>query len=254
MIRLSGLSEEENSSIIPENTILLGYAGSIAHNTHIPPEDPNGIDDKDVIGICIAPINCYLGLQNMEQKISQYKEYDVVVYEIRKIFRLLLKGNPNVLGLLYLQPNHYIHVEDTGRLILDNRDIFLGKHVYHSFIGYAHGQFKRMAHITKEGYMGEKRKYLVEKYHYDTKCAAHLIRLLRMGIEYLVDGELHVFREDSDELKSIKKGEWPLSRVEEEAGRLFTLAQEAYVRSTLPAKPDYHKAEEILIEILRRYV
>ena len=55
-----------------------------------------------------------------------------------------------------------------------------------------------------KGYMGEKRKRLVEKFGYDTKNASHLIRLLRMGMEFLVDGELHVEREDAKELLRIK--------------------------------------------------
>ena len=50
--------------------------------------------------------------------------------------------------------------------------------------------------------MGEKRKAIVRKYQYDVKNAAHLIRLLRMGIEFLETGELRVFRAmDAEELR-----------------------------------------------------
>jgi predicted nucleotidyltransferase len=252
MIKLSGLSVEETMQIIPESTILLGYVGSIAHGTYIPKNDPDSIDDKDILGVCVADESVYLGLRRFEQKEKKQDEWDSVVYEIRKFFRLLLKQNPNVLGLLWLQEKDYIHISDSGRLILENRHLFISKEAYHSFIGYAHGQLHRMEHFVFEGYMGEKRKKLVEKFSYDCKNASHLIRLLRMGIEFLTDGKLRVFREDAPELKDIKTGKWSLERVKAEANRLFILSQEAFVRSKLPEKPDTEKVEKLLIEIIRK--
>jgi predicted nucleotidyltransferase len=214
---LHNLSQEESNNIIPEGTVLLGYCGSRAHGTFIPKEDPNSIDDIDVMGISIAPLNCYFGLSNFEQKDIQYKEYDSVVYEIRKYFRLLLKGNPNVLGLMWLKPSDYIHVSDIGKQIISNRDLFVSKQAYHSFNGYAYGQLKRMSHYKFEGYMSQKRKQLVDKWGYDCKNASHLIRLLRMGIEFLTDGKLQVFREDAPELIDIKTGKWSLEKVQKES-------------------------------------
>lgn len=252
MIKLSGLSIEETSEIIPANTILLGYVGSIAHGTHIPKTDPNSIDDKDIMGVCVADESVYYGLRRFEQKDIQRGEWDSVVYEVRKFFNLLLKQNPNVVGTLWLQEKDYIHVSESGRLILDNRHLFVSKAAYHSFIGYAHAQLHKMTHGAFEGYMGEKRKKLVEQFGFDCKNAAHLIRLLRMGIEYLTDGQLRVFREDAAELKDIKQGRWSLGKIQEEAERLFKIAHEAYVRSSLPASPDTGGAEKLLIQIVKK--
>lgn len=253
-IKLSGLSFEETQKIIPSNTILLGYVGSISHGTQIPKTEPDSIDDIDIMGVCIAPENVYMGLKKFEQKEAKYKEWDSVVYEIRKFFSLLLKQNPNVLSLLWLQHENYIYKSPAGYSIIDNRNLFVSKEVYHSFSGYAHGQLHRMEHLACKGYMGEKRKQLVEKFGYDCKNAAHLIRLLRMGIEFLTDGQLRVFREDAAELKGIKSGQWSLEKVKREADALFVLAREAYVRSPLPPLPDYEKAEELLISVLREHL
>ena len=44
------------------------------------------------------------------------------------------------------------------------------------------------------GYMGQKRRELVRRVGYDDKNAAHLIRLLRMGIEFLTEGTIYVER------------------------------------------------------------
>jgi predicted nucleotidyltransferase len=248
---LSGLSYKETENIVPPRTIMLGYMGSIAHGTHIPSTDPNSIDDKDIMGVCIADERVYFGLKRFEQKEVKYKEWDSVVYEIGKFFRLLLKGNPNVLGLLWLREPNYIWVDPTGKKIIDNKHLFVSKDVYYSFSGYAHGQLHRMTHNACQGYVGQKRKKLVEEFGYDCKNAAHLIRLLRMGIEFLMSGELHVFREDAAELKDIKTGKWTLEKVKSTADDLFKLAQEAFVKSPLPPKPEYEKAEQLLIDIMR---
>jgi hypothetical protein len=103
------------------------------------------------------------------------------------------------------------------------------------------------------GYMGQKRRELVRRVGYDAKNAAHLIRLLRMGIEFLTEGTLHVERQDAPELLSIKRGEWSLEKVKTEAERLFQLSQEAYVRSTLPPEPDRDHAEKLCVEIISAY-
>jgi len=103
------------------------------------------------------------------------------------------------------------------------------------------------------GYMGKKRRELVRRVGYDAKNAAHLIRLLRMGIEFLTEGTLHVERVDGPELLDIKRGNWSLDRVKMEAERLFQLAQEAYVRSSLPAEPEHKKAELLCVEMISEF-
>lgn len=236
----------------PPTTILAGYRGSISHGTYVPQNDPNSIDDKDVMCIVIPDLDHYFGLKNFGSKGTKEikkEEWDVVVYEFKKYISLLLKSNPNVLALMWLEENDYITRSDLGDLLIKNRELFVSKKAYHSFSGYAHGQAHRMTHMAFEGYMGEKRRKLVKKYGYDTKNAAHLIRLLRMGIEFLTEGKLFVKRQDASQLLEIKKGEWTLDKVQEESDRLFKLAEEAYIRSPLPSEPDYDKVNQLCLEI-----
>jgi hypothetical protein len=103
------------------------------------------------------------------------------------------------------------------------------------------------------GYMGQKRRELVRRVGYDAKNAAHLIRLLRMGIEFLTEGTIYVERTDAPELLTIKRGEWSLERVKAEAERLFELSQEAYVRSSLPAEPDRFHAERLCVQMIAEH-
>lgn len=240
---------------LEEDSIIVGYVGSISHGTQVPSTDPDCIDDKDVMAVVIPPLNHYFGLTEFGSrgtKEIKKGEWDIVTYEFRKFVNLLIKGNPNVLGLLWLPDNMYLKVSDSGDFLIENRKMFATKQVYHSFTGYAYGQLKRMTHFVFEGYMGTKRKELVERYGYDCKNAAHLIRLLRMGIEFLNEGELYVSRsnKDAQQLMEIKKGGWTLEQVKEEADRLFKRAEEAYDRSTLPAKPDKEAVEGLCMKIL----
>lgn len=175
--------------------------GSKSHNTYIPDNNPDSIDDVDIMGVCVDDKSGYIGLRKTtQQKDVQYREWDSVVYELQKYVRLLLKQNPNVLGLLWLPKDCYIHVSRYGQMLIDNRNIFSSNAIYKSFIGYAHDQCKNMRSWAFKGYMGEKRKALVEKWGYDCKNASHLIRLLRMGIEFLNYGILTVYRDDAEDL------------------------------------------------------
>lgn len=258
--------KEREKIFFPQPIILMGYRGSIAHNMYMPDTDPNSIDDIDLMGVFFAPEDHYIGIERTRDTFNRFiGKYDVVNYEFIKFINLLLKSNPNVMSLLWLKENHYIkndtgnHYEDGqanywGKYLIEHRDIFVSKKAYHAFSGYAFDQLKWMQRYDHRGYMGEKRKKIVEKYGYDIKNASHCIRLLRMGIEFLTEGILHVHREDASMLLEIKRGEWSLDQVKSEAARLFSLADEAYVRSKLPPEPDYHRANEMVKDVMWEYL
>lgn len=126
---------------------MLGYRGSQAHGTCIPPERPDCIDDVDVMGVHIAPPECYIGLEEWGMKgtkETKVGKWDVVAYEITKFVRLLLKGNPNVMGMLWLRERDYLYLGELGRRLIRERKIFVGRHVFYAFHGYASSQLKRM--------------------------------------------------------------------------------------------------------------
>jgi predicted nucleotidyltransferase len=241
--------------IMSDWCILLGYRGSMAHGTYRPNSDPNSIDDIDLMGFCMPPVDYYYGLNThgIHKGTKEIKEdvWDIVIYEFRKALRLLENGNPNLLAMLWLNDNLYLKMTPAGRVLLDNRHLFATRKVYHSFVGYAHGQLHRMTHLACKGFMGAKRKALVEKFGYDTKNASHLIRLLRQGIEFLIDGEMHVFRKDAKELLAIKDGEWALEKIKAEAERLFVSSEQAFIHSKLPAKPDHGKINRLCVDMVR---
>lgn len=252
---MNKLSFKKHKNLFPDNTILAGFRGSVAHNMYVPNTDPNSIDDIDLMGIFMAPVEHYIGITKTKETVEIFVEkYDVVSYEFIKFVKLLLKSNPNVMSLLWMKNNYYLKKHKYGQVLIDNRDLFVSKIAYKSFTGYAYGQLKKTKKFVYSGYMGERRKALVKKFGFDPKAASHCIRLLKMGTEFLTTGELNIFRHDAPMLLEIKTGKWSLEQVKKEAKRLFILTDEAHVRSKIPDKPDYGKIEVIVKDIMYDYI
>lgn len=230
--------------------VMLCYVGSIAHGTHIPNTNPDAVDDIDLMGVFIPPADYTLGLGHWDHWTMKEGELDVVIYSLKKYVGLLLKSNPNVLGTLYSEDRHYLVRAAAFRGLQAERDIFAAKTAYDAFIGYARAQLKKMlAPQRYEGYMGAKRKELVDRYGYDVKNAAHLIRLMRMCIEFLEEGTLHVDRtgRDAEQLKEIKRGEWRVEEIEFVANTLFSFADSALGLTKLPRFPNYARATALVV-------
>ena len=226
---------------LAQHLILAGLRGSSAHGTWIAPTDPQGIDDVDILGVCIPPPAFHLGIRTWTHAEAIQEQWDVVLYGLQKFIGLLCQQNPNSLCLLWLDPGDYFLVTPIGRRLIEHRMLFRSRQrAFDCIMGYAHGQLKRMVSFGAGlGYMGAKRKALVEKFGLDTKNASHLIRLLHMGYEYLTTGELQVRRTtDAAHLIAIKRGEVSREAIEAEAEEYFQKCREALATSPLPEEYD----------------
>lgn len=238
---------------------VMAHVGSMSHGTHLPAhekvDDPGAIDDVDVLGAVIPPARFLVGLDEWQHWTLQYEELDVTLYSLAKLVRLWLKSNPNVLGLLWLRPEHYLIRSEGFDRFLEIRDAFSSRQIYRSFTGYAVAQLRDVHRNVYQGYMGTKRRVLVEQFGYDIKHAAHAIRVLRMGTEFLRDGQLRVYREhDGDDIRAIKRGEWSLSAVQAHAEDLFAEAETLVAISDLPEHPDRERVAGVLIDITRDWL
>jgi len=237
--------------------ILEGYRGSIAHGLVIN-EGKFAIDDEDLFGIFIMPLDYYLNLDgyHLLHDVVEIKSgsKDIIEYELRKFVYLLSKCNPNVLSFLWNKPEFYTTITPCGQWLIENRKIFLSRHLlYKAYTGYAFGQLHRITHQVYEGYMGEKRKKLVDEFGYDTKNAAHLLRLLKQCIEVMQTGELKVYRdEDRDFLLEVKKGTYTLEEIKNFANDLFEEAEKEYHRcKVIPPYNDRVKIDALLATIIK---
>jgi predicted nucleotidyltransferase len=100
----------------------------------------------------------------------------------------------------------------------------------------------------------DKRQALEAKFGYDTKHASHLVRLMRMGMEILETGKVHVFREDREELKAIRNGAWTYEEVVDYADKCEERLNELYKTSKLPHNPDRHFLDKLCQDLVKGYV
>lgn len=120
------------------NTILAGLHGSRAYGL------ATETSDVDIKGVCIGPKSNYLGFCfNFEQ--AEGKEpYDLVIFELRKFFRLAAACNPNIIEILFTDREQLFHVTPLGQKLLDNKEKFLSLRARHTFAGYAKSQLARI--------------------------------------------------------------------------------------------------------------
>lgn len=120
-----------------KNTILKVVAGSHAYGTNLPSSD---WDERGIFLDCQERI--MLPFEKIEQ--VQFKEDDVVVYELSKFMPLLLAQNPNVIELLWTDPKDILEKTKQGEMLIENRKEFLSRQIKDSYVGYAMSQLKRI--------------------------------------------------------------------------------------------------------------
>jgi len=241
-------------------TVLAGMCGSHVHGTWIPPEDPSGTDDVDVFSVIVHPRPHYMGLDYFRRAEQSYQTHgeglDIAVFEAVHYIDLLSKGNPNVNLYLWLEPHEYFARAAAGEVLIAARDAFISEKMFASFGGYAYAQLKRMTHGERMGYMGEKRKALFDERGYDTKNAAHCVRLFYTALRLARTGKL-VPKLEGDELAmvlSIKTGTASLNFVEQLATNLdaeFRAAvQVCMLAHRFPPRPDPDVMNRIVRDVL----
>lgn len=92
------------------------------------------------------------------------------------------------------------------------------------------------------------------EFGYDGKHAMHLVRLLRMGLEIVRDGQVIVRRPDAEELLSIRKGEWPYKKLIEHAHEMDALIKAKDESSPLQWGPDIELISDWLCETIETYL
>jgi uncharacterized protein len=205
-----------------------------------------GLDDSasdtDRRGVYLPPARLHWSLFGVPEQIEN-EETQETYWEIQKFLTLALKANPNILECLYSPIVE--HMADIARPILEQRQIFLSKMVYQTYNGYVLSQFKKLqADLRNRG--EAKWKHIM-----------HLLRLLLAGIETLRKQRVPVRVEDNamrERLLSIKRGEIPLDELERWRLELHAQFDEAFIKTKLPDRPDYARANDLLLAARRHAI
>ena len=143
---------------------------------------------------------------------------------------------------------------------LENRWISAGKtlgyddnfiHMLQMEQGYNQKLADWNSYLTWKEERNPQRAELEKKFGFDTKHAAHLVRLQRMRREILTTGKVIVKRPDAEELLAIRYGAWTYEQLIEWADKEDKEAVELYRNCKLiPAQADRNKISDLCSEII----
>jgi predicted nucleotidyltransferase len=223
--------------------------------------------DIDIYGFAIPPkemvfphiIGQIQGFGRQIQRFEQYqqhhikdsnngKEYDFTIYSIVKYFQLCMDNNPNMIDSLFVPERCIFYMTDIGKMVYENRKMFLHKGCYFKFAGYAHSQLKKCKNRNPQG----KRKELVDKYGFDTKFAYNIPRLLLECEQILEKGDINL-EVNREYLKDIRRGRYSLEEIEEWQKIKEKHLTDLYAKSKLRHSPDEPAIKQLLMNCLEEY-
>jgi len=114
----------------------LTIAGSRAYGTDTPESD------TDIRGVTLERPEEIYGSETFEQ--FEDKETDTVIYGLKKFVSLCKACNPNVIEMLGTKYEHVLEMDKIGMLLRESAHLFLSKHAYITFSGYATAQLRRL--------------------------------------------------------------------------------------------------------------
>lgn len=226
---------------LKDNIVLLVVAGS--HSYGLNTEE----SDLDIRGISMGTSDSILGMESFD--VFEDKKTDTVIYSMKRFMELAMKGVPNVLEILFSNPENILYYDEKiGKMLLDNRDMFLSKRIYYSFKGYAKNALK------------DAEKRLETNPKKADKYAMHYIRLCLEVIAFLNGNDLtDVLKNNRDMLMRIRNGSMRHGNkfTEEfyESVRDFeNLLEKAYQNSPLPDTVDVKKVSGLLVEMNKEFL
>jgi predicted nucleotidyltransferase len=260
------LSKEKR--IIPPRFLIdnLHYAtimGSVAYGVS------SDSSDMDIYGFCMPPkevlfphlVGVIPGFGQQIDKFEQYQEhhvidpssqteYDITIYNIVKYFDLCMENNPNMIDSLFTPRRCVLHSTPATEIVRERRKEFLHKGAMSKLRGYAYSQLSKAE--GKSNSRNPKRQADIERNGYDTKFLYHVVRLVLQAEQILAEGDLDLER-NRDILKSIRRGEWELSRLTEYFVTKEKSLEELYAKSNLREVPDENNIKSMLLQCLEHH-
>ncbi|MES9681763.1 nucleotidyltransferase domain-containing protein [Gottfriedia acidiceleris] len=240
--------DQSNLKWLEDRTILLSPTGSCAYGTN------TENSDKDYKGVCIPPVEYYLGLDAFNEYNttggknfkSTKDDIDVSIVHVNKFVMDAMDGVPNNIDILFVRPEDYLKVTPLGQILIDNRHLFLTKHIRKRFGGYANSQIQR---LKLKNSNGTGRQDLIQAFGYDTKFFMHSVRLLTSAIEIMETGDYSTYRPNRELLLECRNGRYTLDEALEMVDMYDQQLKVAAEHSELPETVNYNKINEMLIDI-----
>lgn len=154
--KYSFLRKNQNLS---KNIIMINVAGSFSYGTNI------DSSDLDIRAVAYCPTVQNLGIEGLGRKYKDFEVYvdnqtDTTIYSLNKFLSLLIKCNPNIIEMLGCKEDHYIYLDKYGKMLLENKKIFLSQTALYSFGGYATSQLRRLENAVAHDKLSHEQKEL----------------------------------------------------------------------------------------------
>lgn len=246
------MNTRQNYPDPPDDTILLTTSGSQLYGTNL--DDT----DRDEMGVYVEDPAFITGLREAVTHTQRTQpdgvrsgpgDLDRKVYPLQKFARLAGNGNPTVLLMLFVPPEHRLIETDLSRLLLANTNLFLSKQAGERFLGYLDSQREQL--LRRNGSKHTNRPELIEKHGYDTKFAYHALRLGLQGIELMRTGSisLPMRAADRERLLDVRRGKMTFDQVSGVLTGLRFGLERTIGSSDLPDAPGWNSINDLCHEI-----
>lgn len=138
------LLQHEN---LGENICLLTVGGSHAYGL------ANENSDIDIRGIAVRTAEDILGMHHFDGFNQVTENTDIQIYTLDKFVNLALKGNVNVLEILFGDPSNVLLCDGFGRYLLDIKEQFLSNDIYKSLRGTIYSHLKTYSKTGNEKFL-----------------------------------------------------------------------------------------------------
>jgi len=203
--------------------------------------------DRDYVELYVEPADHVTGLYRATNIQKIVNGEDVSRYPLRNWAHLVTQGNPNMVELLYIEPE-WAHPMWTN-YVLPVREHMLSKSAGFRFLGYAQSQ----TIAIERGMNGHvQRPELIEAHGYDTKYAYHALRIVREGLRLMKLGWLEFPLPDAEYLQAVRRGEVSKQEVLNQMETSIADLRSAIDATGLPRRVDMDRINPMLHSVYLR--
>lgn len=228
----------QEEKYLKNNICLLTVSGSKAYGL------ADAQSDTDIRGIALESKEVLLGLEKFE--VFSSSSTDTTIYALSKFVSLAMKGNVNVLEILFTNPSDILICNEYSQELINNRELFLTNAIYKPLKGILYSYIKQM----KNNKVGTRKH---------DKALYRIARLTALSKDLFQDGQFHININDLSRYGAVlsmietimKCSNNPYDDLQNMADSYI---DEMFSYSKLPEKPDYDKIQNLVIDMHEKYL
>lgn len=172
---------KDSKYISPSYLVLTGSHG---YGYNVPESD------EDYRGFTVPDIDSILGINEFKIYEQSAPNPDLNIYSLQHYLRLLAASNMQCMEILWADPKNIIVCDETGRKVIDNRNLFLSKKgIYRSIKGYAFAEWRKAKAVEqslefKEEPQREALDLLTSRFHVERQDRDKIIDILQEYTKY----------------------------------------------------------------------